>query len=215
MVPPKRDPIRRIQGTPLRLDGPSRSVGFRFVVGAKLPDEMRSIRTLEQANEVTAVRLTQKRRFAKVGDLFLLSPYNGVFLWGRLVKKAKFFGDDFEANLVYIYDAVSGDQPKPEVLIPSNLIMGPSIVNNLGWVRGYWEIMASQPLRPADIRQKHVFLRYRGTGSPVDYDLVDEDGREVIDPTVDPRSPSQSGYNNFNYIDWLIRGILQERGVIP
>jgi hypothetical protein len=171
--------------------------------------------SLEAANEVTAVRLTEKRRFAKVGDLFRLSPHAGVFLWGRLIKKARFFGDNFEANLVYIYDAIGRNLPKPEVLIPSNLIVGPSVVNNLGWVRGYWQIMASQPLRPADTREEHLFVSYRGTGSPADYDLVDEDGRVVAGRAVDPRSLGQSGYGNFNYVDWLIRGILQARGVIP
>jgi Immunity protein 26 len=186
-----------------------------LAAAAKLPDEMRSIRTLEEANEVTAGRLTQKRRFAKVGDLFRLSPYDGIFLWGRLIKKAKFFGNDVEMNLVYIYDAISGEEPKPEVLSPSNLFIGPSVVNNLGWVRGYWEIMASPPLRPSDIREKHMFIRSWGTGSPADYDLVDEDGRVVVDLTVDPGALSESGYSNFNHIDWLVRGILEERGLIP
>jgi hypothetical protein len=106
---------------------------------------MRSSRTLEEANEVTAVRLSEKRRFAKVGDLFRLSPYAGVFLWGRLIKKARCFGDDFEMNLVYMYDAIGRERPKPEVLTPSNLIIGPSVVNNLGWVRGYWEIVQRHP----------------------------------------------------------------------
>jgi hypothetical protein len=175
---------------------------------------MRSIRTMEEANEVTAVRLTEKRRFAKVGDVFRLSPHADVFLWGRLIKKARFFGDDFEANLVYIYDVVSNERPTPDVLTPSNLIIGPSVVNNLGWVRGYWETMASQPPRPSDVREKHVFVRYRGTG-PADYDLVGEDGRVVVNDAVDPRSLSQSGYSNFNHIDWLVRGILQARGIIP
>lgn len=176
---------------------------------------MRSIRTLEKANEVTAVRLTEKRRFAKVGDLFRLSPCDGVFLWGRLIKKARFFGDDFEMNLVYIYDAISRERPEPEALVPSNLIIGPSVVNNLGWVRGYWEIMASQPLGPADTREEHLFVKYRGTGSPTDYDLVDENGRVVVDRGVDPRSLGQSGYGNFNYVDWLVRSVLEERDVIP
>jgi hypothetical protein len=176
---------------------------------------MRCIRKLEEANEVTAVRLTEKRRFAKVGDLFRLSPHPDVFLWGSLIKKARFFGDDFEANLVYVYDAISRELPKPEVLIPSNLIIGPCVVNNLGWVRGYWEIVSSQPLRAADMRDEHLFVRYRGTGSPVDYDLVDEDGRVVVGRVVDPTSLGQSGYSNFNYVDWLIRGILQTRDVIP
>ena len=50
-----------------------------------------SIRTSEEANEVTAVRLTGKRRFARVGDLFRLSPYADVFLWGRLIKEGEVF----------------------------------------------------------------------------------------------------------------------------
>jgi len=166
---------------------------------------------MEEANEVTAVRLTEKRRFAKVGDLFRLSPHAGVFLWGRLIKKARFFGDDFEANLVYIYDVVSKERPTPETLTPSNLIVGPSVVNNLGWVRGYWEIMASEPLRPGDVREKHVFVSH-GRGH---YELVDEDGRVVVTDTSDRRSLGQAGYGNFNYIDWLVRGVLEERGMIP
>jgi hypothetical protein len=132
--------------------------------------------------------------------------------WGRLIKKARFFGDDFEANL---YDGISRECPKPEVLIPSNLIIGPCVVNNLGWVRGYWEIMASQPLQPADMREEHLFVSYRGAGSPADYDLVDEDGHVVVGRVVDPTSLCQSGYSNFNYVDWLVRGILQARDVIP
>ena len=38
-----------------------------------------------------------------------------------------------------------------------NLIIGRSVVNNLGWVRGYWEIIASDR-RPADIRDTHLFV---------------------------------------------------------
>jgi Immunity protein 26 len=188
---------------------------FRTFRAAKLPDRMRSIRTWEEANEITAVRLTDRRRFAKVGDLFRLSPHAGVFLWGRFIKRARFFGDDFGANLVYICDAISSERPKAEVLVPSNLIIGPSVVNNLGWVRGYWEIMASEPLRPSDIREKHLFVSYRGTGSMTDYDLVDEGGRVVAHDAADPRTLGQSGCSNFNHIDWLVRGILEDRNVIP
>jgi len=176
---------------------------------------IRTIRTLEEANEITAVRLTDRRRFSKVGDLFRLSPHVGVFLWGRMIKRARFFGEGFEANLVYIYDAISSERPKAEVLTPSNLIIGPAVVNNLGWVRGYWEIIASEPLRPGDIREKHLFVRYRGAGSPKHYDLVDEDGRVVTDAVADPRTLFHSGFSNFNHIDWLVRGNLQDRSVIP
>jgi hypothetical protein len=161
------------------------------------------------------MRLANKRRYAKVGDIFRMSPHAGVFLWGRLIKKARFFEHDFEANLVYIYDVIGQERPDPGMLNATNLIIGPSIVNNLGWVRGYWEIIASEALRPADIRDRHLFVRYHGTGSPNAYHLVDENGRLVVDHTVDPKSLGLSGYGNFNFIDRQIRGILESWGVIP
>ena len=53
------------------------------------------------------------------------------------------------------------------MLNPMNLIIGRSVVNNLGWVRGYWEIIASEPLRPADIRDTHLIVS-RGRGKRQD-----------------------------------------------
>ncbi len=100
---------------------------------------------MEEANDCTAIRLTAKRQRAKVGDIFRISPALGVFVWGRLIKKARFFGLEFDLNLVSLYDAIDCDRPAPDMLIPSNLIIGPSVVNNLGFSRGYWEIMASEP----------------------------------------------------------------------
>ena len=148
-----------------------------------------------------------------MGDLFRLSPKPGIFLWGRLIKRARFFGHEFESKLVYIYDVIGSERPELELLSQSNLIIGPREVNNLGWVRGYWEIMASEPLQANDVRDKHLFVRYRGT--PSDYDLVDEDGRIVDSAGVDPRSLGQCGYSNFNHIDWLVRNIPEDRGLIP
>jgi len=71
--------------------------------------EMGSSR-IDEANEMTPVRLTGKRRDAKIGDIFRLSPQAGVYLWGRLIKKARFLGDGFGANLVYIYDRAQQSQ---------------------------------------------------------------------------------------------------------
>jgi len=175
---------------------------------------MKELRSLEEANEVSAVRLVLKRQKAKVGDIFRLSPSKGVFIWGRLVKRSRFFGIDGLFNLVYIYDAIGPGRPSPDFLSPTNLIIGPSVVNNLGWSRGYWEIMASEPLYPGDLLNEHLFIRYRGTGSPRDYDLVDEGGKIVRLPGLDVTKLSQSGFGNFNSIDWRLKGILQDRQLI-
>jgi len=174
---------------------------------------MRQIRTLEEAKEVTAVRLTTRRRYPKVGDLFRLSPYPGMVLWGRVAKQGEFFGVAFKASLVYIYDAVSRQKPAPVQLRPTNLIIGPTVVNNLGWIRGYWEIVSSGPLRSADVLPRHFFVRPPILGSPAV--IVDETDRVVTDSAVDPKLLGHAAFSNFNYVDWVIRGILEERGAIP
>jgi hypothetical protein len=177
---------------------------------------MRQLANIEEANECTAVRLTDKRQRAKVGDVFRLSPAKGVFVWGRLMKKSNFFGLDFELNLVYIYDVTGEERPAPERLIRSNLIIGPSVVNNLGFSRGYWQIIASEPVKADDLLDKHLFIRFRGTGSPDDYDLVDETGTRVrVSHSQSDRLLSQSGIGNYNLIDWQVQEILQTRGVMP
>ncbi len=175
---------------------------------------MIKFKSIEEANEVSAVRLVSKRQRARVGDIFRLSPLAGIFLWGRLIKRAKFFGIDAEFNLVYIYDAIGEDRPSTDLLSPQNLIIGPSVVNSLGWSRGYWEIVASEPVMPADMLDHHNFIRYHGTGSAHDYDIVDEKGKIVRSPKVQISTLAQSGFGNFNLIDRQIRAILHERGLI-
>jgi hypothetical protein len=182
-------------------------------VGLEL--NMDVIRSLDEANEVSAVRLVRKRQIAKVGDIFRLSPLENVFLWGRLIKRSNFFGLNAPFNLVYIYDAIGPERPRPELLSPSNLIIGACVVNNLGWARGYWEIVASEPVRPIDILDRHLFIRYRGTGSPHDFDTVDENGKIVKTQIADIRVLSQSGIGNFNLIDWQLRAILRDRQILP
>jgi hypothetical protein len=175
---------------------------------------MIKLKSIEEANEVSAVRLVSKRQSAKVGDIFRVSPYADIFLWGRLIKRAKFFGLDAEFSIVYLYDAIGKDRPSAGMLSPQNLIIGPSVVNSLGWSRGYWEIVASEPVKPADMLDHHNFIRYHGTGSTLDYDIVDEEGRKVQSPNVSVGKFAQSGIGNFNFIDWQLKAILHERGLI-
>lgn len=175
---------------------------------------MTNLKSIEEANEVSAVRLVSKRQRATVGDIFRLSPLKGIFLWGRLIKRAKFFGLDAEFSLVYIYDVIGEGRPANDLLSPQNLIVGPSVVNNLGWARGYWEIIASELVKPADMLDHHYFIRYHGTGSTRDYDIVDEKGNTVRSPKVQVSKLAQSGFGNFNLIDWQLRAILRERGLI-
>jgi hypothetical protein len=175
---------------------------------------MNKLTGLQEANEISAIRLVNKRQRAKVGDIFRLSPAEGIFLWGRLIERSKFFGEAFPSNLVYIYDVISPNRPAPDLLSPKNLIIGPSVVNNLGWSRGYWEIIASETIHPTDVLDDHYFVRFHGTGSPRGYDIVDEHGIIVRRAKVEFEKLSQSGFGNFNFIDWRIQQILRDRHLI-
>jgi hypothetical protein len=177
---------------------------------------MRILKSLDEAEAVTAVKLCDKRQVARVGDLFRFSPYPEIFVWGRFIKRDKFFAS-FDANLVYIYDAMSPERPEKNLLTPSNLLIGPTVVNNLGWSRGYWQIMAREPLGPGDVLKQHLFIRFSGTGSKNDFTLVDDQGARVkrSPDSIDVSKLSQSGLSNFNHVDWIVRGILEDRGLIP
>ncbi|WP_035347870.1 hypothetical protein [Edaphobacter aggregans] len=49
-----------------------------FPFAAAILPSMRVLKSMEEANECTAIRLTDKRQRAKVGDIFRLSPAAGV-----------------------------------------------------------------------------------------------------------------------------------------
>jgi len=175
----------------------------------------RILKSLEEADEITAVRLTTKRQRAKVGDIFRLSPTEGVVLWGRLVKRDGFFGETFPMNLIYIYDVISTERPPAEKLVPSNLLIGPCVVNNLGWSRGYWETVASEPVIASDLLDEHLFIRFRGFGGRKNYNLVNEKGEVVMRSGIDISQLSQSGFGNFNSVDFAICEVLRRRGDLP
>ncbi len=175
---------------------------------------MKQLNSIEEAKEVSAVRLTEARPRPKEGDIFRLSPSTGIYLWGRLVKRSHFFGVAADFNLVYIYDAVSDHRPAPALLSPSNLIIGPCVVNNLGWSRGYWQVMANEPVTNADRLVQHRFIQFRGYGGPENHEVVDESGKVVKGDHRDWKRLGQSGFGNFNSVDWCIRAVLNERGIL-
>lgn len=172
---------------------------------------MKKIESLEQANEISAVRLTEKRQMAKVGDIFRYSPEAGVYGWGRLIQRGHFFAMKLDLNLVYIYDAWGERKPDDDRLSPANLLIGPVVVNNLGWSRGYWELVDHAPIVVKDVQRRHVFIQFGGSG-PKDFIYVDGTGSRVLWPRVERRLISQSGVGNFNSVNWAVREILEERG---
>ena len=113
---------------------------------------------------------------------------------------------------------MDAEQPSPQFLKPTNLLTGPAVVNNLGWTRGYWQIVKSEPVEEADVLDRHLFGRMAGTGSPEDFHIVDESGHNVRNwqfwKPLKAERLMQAGFSNFNHIDRLVSGLLEERGIV-
>ena len=124
---------------------------------------------------MTNLRILKPSRAApKNGDIFVLSPAVGMYLYGRVID-AKASVGPFPAILVYIYRHVT-DQIRalePAQLPPSLLLIPPVMINRLAWSRGYFETVAHAPITADDRLPVHAFKDEWGR-------LVDERSRPVL-----------------------------------
>lgn len=124
-------------------------------------------------------RLKATRKKPSIGDLFVLSPLRGLFLFGRVIcadlprDRAPMPG----SNLVYIYRGLSDHlQHQAADLRPERLLLPPLFTNRMPWTKGYFQTVGSWPLTGGDLVKKHCFL---SPGSGRYHDL---DGRELPGP---------------------------------
>ena len=102
--------------------------------------------------------LKKSRRAPQEGDIFVVRPPDGQFLFGRVIDtNAKPFGADFRGVLIYIYRARSSVKtPVPE-LLRGQLLLPPKMTNRLPWSRGYFERLENRPLSAMDRLSQHCF----------------------------------------------------------
>jgi len=84
--------------------------------------------------------LKRSRKKPVPGDVFVLSPGDGRFLFGRVIRadlprgRAPMPG----AHLIYVYRHRSDDlQPARAELQPSALLLPPLFINQMPWTKGY------------------------------------------------------------------------------
>ena len=124
--------------------------------------------------------LKRSNRLPSPGDVFRLSPADGVFLFGRVVQsdlpreRAPMPG----AYLVYLYRHrwCEGDPPRPDDLRPGALLLPPLFINRMPWTKGYFETVATWPLTASDVLERHCFW------SVARQRYVDEHSRELPGP---------------------------------
>lgn len=106
--------------------------------------------------------LKKTRRAPEVGDIFVMQPKDGKYLFGRVF--------DTNANplgvggavLIYVYSNRSTVKtPVPE-LRSEQLLLPPMITNKRLWTMGYFEFLENRLLSPADHVPQHCFKDVSG-----------------------------------------------------
>lgn len=105
--------------------------------------------------------LEPSRRSARTGDIFVLSPGLGRYLFGRVVStEARPGGRMGPSILVYIFKHQASEPAPPngESLTPDQLLIAPLMTNHLPWMRGYFQTIAHRPAQPGDVLDRHCFV---------------------------------------------------------
>ncbi len=136
--------------------------------------------------------LEPSRRVLENGDIFVMQPPDGRYLYGRVVDIDALAESGMSSCvLVYIYSTRS--QLKRSIPRPSlkKLLLPPLITNRLPWTRGYFEFLENRKLTPKDVLPQHCF------STPND-EYFDEKNRR-LDAPVEP--VGQAGLRSLKSID--------------
>lgn len=94
------------------------------------------------------------------GDVFVLSPGDGPFLFGRVIDAdlPRTRAPMPESNLIYVYRYRS-DKPAPDrsEMVPDALLIPPVYINRMPWTKGYFQNIDHWPLSDADLLDQHCF----------------------------------------------------------
>lgn len=123
--------------------------------------------------------LKKTRRAPEVGDIFVMLPADGQYLFGRVIDtNARPWGAQGGGVLVYIYRARSPSKVPAPDLLRGQLLVPPMITNTLPWTRGYFELVEHRPLSRMDRLPQHCFRNSYGAH-------FDEAGNELAE-AVEP-----------------------------
>jgi len=119
--------------------------------------------------------LKKSRRRLKEGDIFVMLPPDGLYLFGRVIDMDARVFTDIGWNLIYIYRARSEEKTNIPDLLRGQLLLRPLITNRLAWSRGYFEHVEHRPLAALDRLPHHCFRNSYGR-------YFDERGNQLPGP---------------------------------
>jgi hypothetical protein len=119
--------------------------------------------------------LRPSRKPPRPGDIFVLKPDDYRYVFGRVIRTEVNVGGFPGGILIYIYGPTSSRKDRVPALDRDDLLLPPLATNRLPWVRGYFQTIATSPLKDSDILAVHCFRSSSG-------DYFDEMGNPLRGP---------------------------------
>lgn len=129
--------------------------------------------------EINLQVLKPSRARQKAGDVFVfqMKQEAGVYRFGRIIRMDAKVGVFEKCILIYIFTATSTSKDQVPELSRDQLLVPPIATNRQGWLKGYFETVASIPLEPDDILSMHCFRSFARPGR-----FFNDEGCEILNP---------------------------------
>ena len=94
------------------------------------------------------IPIKKSKKAPQQGDVFVVQPFQNIFYYGKVIQTNIYSKQSFVNGmiLIFIYDKMSTTPKIPCNLDNSNLLIAPTVVNRLGWSRGYFETICNIPI---------------------------------------------------------------------
>ena len=159
---------------------------------------------MEEFTDLIAMKKSRKK--PKKGDIFVVQPFQNIYYYGKVIETDIQSKDSFVNGmfLIFVYDKMSKskDSPTPYDLDRCDLLIAPTIVNRLGWSRGYFETIYNLPL--TDLERKMPF----GFWSFQRQCFVNIEGARLDSR---PKYYTDYGLGNYLVVGEKIQAVLQKR----
>jgi hypothetical protein len=106
--------------------------------------------------------LRKTRRAPEAGDIFVMQPPDGQFLFGRIVDPRAEIGPIKPCVMVYVYRTRASEKIPVPMLSCKELLVPPILTNKLPWSRGYFEFVEQRPMRQGERLTQHCFVDSSG-----------------------------------------------------
>lgn len=148
--------------------------------------------------------MKKSRKAPRKGDVFVVQPFQSVFYFGKVIKTNICSSDSFVNGmfLIFIYDEMSTVPQIPCDLNDSSLLIAPTIVNRLGWSRGYFETICNLPLTEREKNVSYGFWHFQKKC------FVNAEG-DVLDSR--PKYYTDYGLGNYCVVGEKIQAALRKR----